>query len=325
MKTVKPDIGLGYFPCDTNMTEADEIKILFAKYGYTGFGIYNTIIQLAQGVHSKGYFYEASEDKLLLLSGKGKIEYDELFSIISFMCDKKLFDKKLFDDYKILSNRRMQRNYCSGSESRKAITFIKEYLLINPEDYRSKKSRWELFITKINGKTKLIPNKSVPIVIKSVLYTLKKRKEKKIEIKIKDNTFLLNQKFEKMPEEQKKNFIELVLDIWKKNYKKNKNVDYVESKTDNKHLGIIQSRFRKLYSEYDTETMLKYYDDFFNVATSITQKESYNLVRIDISKLIYNLNPIIQIYNERKNGQSSQSTNGKFTGINTNKYEKLDS
>ena len=136
-------IGLDYFSFDADFFNDPKIKLLMAKYK-RGVEVYLKI--LTWGYKEHGYFLPADEDTLLILSGELNITEELITEIIEFMTIKNLFSDTLYFKYKILTCKRMQLNYLSGTEKRTKITFQFEYLLIDPNQEKSKMHKSEIKI-----------------------------------------------------------------------------------------------------------------------------------------------------------------------------------
>lgn len=99
--------GLDYFPlsCDFD----DSIKLIEAKHGYTGFGIY---IKLLQKIHKyEGYYMICQEKNLLLFAKECGISLSELKEIIDTCFEEGVFDKGMYDSFKILTSVDIQKTW----------------------------------------------------------------------------------------------------------------------------------------------------------------------------------------------------------------------
>lgn len=132
-------VGLEYFSHDTDTQNDKKVRFLKAKAGITGYAIY--MMFLEELYKQNGYYLEINDDYLTLFCYENNIDIDELKLIIDYLINYKLFNKFLYDKYQILTSERSQKNYFSVIERRRKITFVKEYLLLNPLDFISKKSK----------------------------------------------------------------------------------------------------------------------------------------------------------------------------------------
>ena len=136
--------GLEYFSHDTSMKDDTKIKLLKAKFGVYGYGIFNLILE---DIYKESYYLKLEEDYILLFESENNIVEGDLIKLIKFMLSKNLFDNTLFEKYSILTSKRIQQNYLKGCTRRKNVTFIIEYLLINPAEMLNET---EIKTTKIN-------------------------------------------------------------------------------------------------------------------------------------------------------------------------------
>ena len=129
--------GLDYFSHDVDMMQDKKIRLLFAKHGGEGVFIYLRLLQ--ELYRENGYYLEIDEDFNILFSGDNKISYDEYINILNVCINKELFCEKLYKKHNILTSKRIQKNYVSGTDRRKEVNFIKDYLLINPAEMYTEK------------------------------------------------------------------------------------------------------------------------------------------------------------------------------------------
>lgn len=124
--------GLDYFPLDTDTD--DKIDLIERKYGLIGFGF---IIKLYSKIYKLGYYYRFGDYEKTLLAIKLGIDIQLINDIISdcFLFD--LLNKDVFDKYKILTSRGIQKRYFEAIARRKEIFIIEEILLINLNDYKN--------------------------------------------------------------------------------------------------------------------------------------------------------------------------------------------
>ena len=148
-------VGLDYFSMDTDFFEDHKIKILLSKYGADGITVYLKILNAAYKEY--GYYMPADEDNLLILAGELNIDYDKLKEIVEFQVTKTLFSGDLYSNYGILSSRRMQLNYLSGTEKRAKITFHSDYLLIDPKSEKGKNHKADIEIFSFGERKPIFP------------------------------------------------------------------------------------------------------------------------------------------------------------------------
>ena len=114
--------GLEYFPHDVDMSEDLKIRKLEARFGLTGYALYNKILE--QQYKYAGKFTLECEDNLRLYCKEWKITKVKLFKIIEACISLELFeDEKLLSDSirqrleKINNHRKSQRENFSKRKS----------------------------------------------------------------------------------------------------------------------------------------------------------------------------------------------------------------
>ena len=123
--------GLEYFSHDTTMKDDTKIKLLKAKFGIFGYGVYNLILE---DIYKESYYLKINEDYILLFESENNIPEGDFMKVILFMISKGLFDNAYYEKYSILTSKRIQQNYLRGCTRRKNVTLVKQYLLINPDE-----------------------------------------------------------------------------------------------------------------------------------------------------------------------------------------------
>lgn len=130
-KSKATKVGIEYFSHDVDVMQDNKIRFIKAKYGLIGYAVY---LRLLEDIYrDKGYYMILDDDVNLLFCDDNNLEYDTYIKILNDLISKKLFDKKLYDKYKILTSKRIQLNYLMATERRQKVEFLKEYLLISKE------------------------------------------------------------------------------------------------------------------------------------------------------------------------------------------------
>lgn len=127
-RTVKPCIG--YFSHDVDMMQDKKIKIIKAKHGLLGYAVYLRLLE--EAYRSDGYFLKADEDFNILFPDENNLSIESYIEILGDCLSKGLFSEELYSQYSILTSERIQKNYCDAISRRTSITFIKEYLMVEP-------------------------------------------------------------------------------------------------------------------------------------------------------------------------------------------------
>lgn len=121
--------GLDYFALDVKMD--DETELIEAKHGIEGFAI---MIKIFQKIYSQGYYLEWTERQQLLFSNKVSSDLNKVIDVINDCLKWGIFNKTLYEEYGILTSRRIQSHYISAAYKRSKIALIEEYLLVDIGD-----------------------------------------------------------------------------------------------------------------------------------------------------------------------------------------------
>ncbi len=134
---------------------SNDIKIdkLLDAQGWTGFGIYFYLCQMAFG--SEGYYYEWCYDLCATTARKmgGGVGAGTVKETVDYCLQIGLFDKGLFDRWEVLTSRGIQKSYLAvvKGKSRRTVEIYKDYWLLDvseKEDYQG-----VVFVRKNNEKT----------------------------------------------------------------------------------------------------------------------------------------------------------------------------
>jgi molybdopterin converting factor small subunit len=129
---VNQKIGLQYFSLDTDIELDDKIALVEAKHGAIGFTV---IIKLLIKIYGdKGYYYEWNDRTKLIFSRRVNIDHVMVDSIVKDCIEFELFDKKIFNKFKILTSKRIQEHYLEATKRRKVVDLLKPYLCINGQN-----------------------------------------------------------------------------------------------------------------------------------------------------------------------------------------------
>lgn len=130
MQRPKKD-GLEYFPLDVTAGIDDEIELLEAEYGLEGFAIF---IKLLQKIYKNNYYLDWTEKEQLQFSKRVNVDNSRINSIINSCLKWGLLEKTLYDEYKILTSRGIQKRFLLAIGRRTAYEFYKEYLLLSKSE-----------------------------------------------------------------------------------------------------------------------------------------------------------------------------------------------
>ena len=226
---------LDYFPLEININQDSKILLLEGKFGLEGFAV---LIKLYIKIYGdKGYYCEWNEVEKLLFARMLGIDADRLDEIISTCIKFKIFDKKMYEKYSILTSKGIQERFFFITSRRKKINVENPYLLINCEEYRAvENSKKTVENSKIQTKDVKIQSELVNKQTKDVFLQQSKVKESKVnDIKIKDKGFLQNVE----------NYHPL-LELLAKN-------EYIDANTTTRQLEQFNDLFFNLERDYELE------------------------------------------------------------------------
>lgn len=118
--------GVDYFSLDVHLD--DKFKFVEIKYGLEGFAI---LVKLMQRIYSQGYWCNWTDDEQLLFSDEIKSNYQTVLGVVNEAIDRGIFDKRLYEKYKILTSRGIQKRYKEITRRRKGVEVITNYLLVD--------------------------------------------------------------------------------------------------------------------------------------------------------------------------------------------------
>lgn len=124
-------VGLDYFPLDVDIDQDDKVAIIEAQHGIKGFGI---VIKLLMHIYRNSYYYEWTEKEQLLFSKRVNVDINQVNDVVNDCIKWGLFDKQLFQKYKILTSRGVQKRYFEIAKRRQKVEVIKEYFLLSEND-----------------------------------------------------------------------------------------------------------------------------------------------------------------------------------------------
>ncbi|MEC3884603.1 Lin1244/Lin1753 domain-containing protein [Halobacillus sp. HZG1] len=119
--------GIDYFPLDIDMDQDDKVAIIEAKHGIEGFGV---LVKLLMKIYKEGYYYEWNDREQLLFSKRVNVNINLVQEIVNDCIEEGLFDKNLFNEYRVLTSKGIQRRYLEAVKRRKEVRFIADFFLI---------------------------------------------------------------------------------------------------------------------------------------------------------------------------------------------------
>lgn len=125
--------GIDYFPLDVTLDE--KFELIEAEYGLTGFGV---VVKLLQRIYGgQGYYIEWTNEVALLFAKRiGLREGGSAVSeIVEASVKRGIFDKTLYEKYRILTSKGIQKRYFEAVSRRKSVSVKRAYLLVNATDF----------------------------------------------------------------------------------------------------------------------------------------------------------------------------------------------
>jgi hypothetical protein len=179
--------GLEYFPLDVDMDQDDKVALIEAQHGLVGFGV---IIKLLMKIYKHGYFYEWTEKQQLLFSKRVNVDINQINVIINDCIKWELFDKNVFETYKVLTSKGIQKRYMEAVGRRQKVKIYKKYLLLDDETINVYKN---LVIVNINSDNEVV-NADINPQSKVKESKVKKSKRESREKEVSDNGNSLSEK-----------------------------------------------------------------------------------------------------------------------------------
>jgi hypothetical protein len=98
--------GLDYFPLDTSWDLS--MRLLKVQFGLEGLG---AAIQLLQMIYREGYYLDWTSETEKLFCLENEIDVKKLNAILEFCLGHGLFDRRLYDQYSVLTSWAIQRQW----------------------------------------------------------------------------------------------------------------------------------------------------------------------------------------------------------------------
>lgn len=154
-----------FFPLDVHLS--DKMELIEAEFGLTGFAV---IVKLWMRIYgSRGYYCEFDEEVALMFSHKTGVGVNAVSEILNAAFKRGIFDKTLYEKYKILTSKGIQERCMKMCSRRKRFEVEKKYFLISvPDSFEN---------VYIKGENVNIPEENVYIFTQS---KGKERKESKV-------------------------------------------------------------------------------------------------------------------------------------------------
>ena len=255
--------GLDYFFLDVELDE--KVELIEAKHGIVGFGV---LIKLFQKIYKEGYYINWSEESSLLFCKRINVDINEVNSIINDIIAYNIFDNSMYNSYKILTSRGIQRRYLSAINKRKGIEMLKKYVIVD--------------INSINSDINLIND------VKSTQIREDKIREEKEEKK-------LPPKSADKEKTDYPDFIDRVLHVFSEEYG---GYRILNRGKERKAIGKILTHYKKEFPETNSEEALHNLRLFFHQCVNINDPWLYN--NMSPSIIASKFNEIVKVLTNEK-------------------------
>ncbi|WP_084402769.1 Lin1244/Lin1753 domain-containing protein [Paenibacillus antarcticus] len=178
--------SLDYFPLDIDFDQDDKMIVTLAKYGMEGLGI---IVKLMGEVYRSGYFYPWTEREHYVFSNRVNVDINLVKDIVNECIKWRFFNQSVFETHGVLTSKGFQRRYIEAAKRRKSITFIDDYLLVDPTE-ECKNVSYSITVVNVNGNVVNVyinPDKCNGQSTQTPQSKVKESKVKEIEIDSKEN------------------------------------------------------------------------------------------------------------------------------------------
>lgn len=100
--------GLDYFSLDCDFFSDRKIKILKARYGADGITLY---LYLLCEIYKNGFYIHVDEDFYYIISNDLSMNCDKVKQVLTFLLERSMFDKQLFQSDAVLTSARIQERF----------------------------------------------------------------------------------------------------------------------------------------------------------------------------------------------------------------------
>ena len=154
--------GLDYFPLDVDFFEDDKILLIESEFGIKGSII--ALRLLCKIYKEKGYYYQWGADECLLFTralGAEGVTNKLVDEVINGLIRRCFFDKRCYDEFKILTSKGIQERYVSivKTSKIKRNKILKEYDLLESSEESTQRKEKEIKLNQTKEKFLLSEDK----------------------------------------------------------------------------------------------------------------------------------------------------------------------
>jgi len=124
----KSKIGIDYFSHDVHCTSDRKLRLLKAKHGVVGYGMY---FLLLEEIYKEGYCIHLTDEFNILFIDEHNLDEDVCNNVLNDSIKYGLFNSDIHEKYSVLTSKRIQENYLEACARRKAIEIDEHILMIN--------------------------------------------------------------------------------------------------------------------------------------------------------------------------------------------------
>jgi hypothetical protein len=118
--------GLDYYPLDVNFDK--KYRLMRAKFGFAGVGFVDVI---HREIYKNSYYLEWDDDFVTLISHAFNSNNADIEMYLQHTIEYLFFDKKIFDQYSILTSAEIQSRFIFASQKRTSINMYKQLMLVD--------------------------------------------------------------------------------------------------------------------------------------------------------------------------------------------------
>lgn len=127
--------GFEWFPFDVNFFRNKNIRVIRGRYGGEGVEF---LLYLYCLVHDDGFYSIIDDDFYFIAATDLGHSYEKIGQMLNFFLKRSLFDETLFKTDKVLTSRRIQRQFQDLVKSRKqAVEIDEKFWLLSEDETRS--------------------------------------------------------------------------------------------------------------------------------------------------------------------------------------------
>ena len=123
--------GIDYFPLDCQFD--DKIEMYLIEKGSVGLSVMLTLWQMIYS--NEGYYIEDNIDLHLLIKRRIDVSANDVSGCINVCLSRNIFNKTIYQKYKILTSKAIQKRYFDAAKKKKGVKIFKELLLICVDSY----------------------------------------------------------------------------------------------------------------------------------------------------------------------------------------------